>query len=137
MNITERTAYLQGLLEGLDLDASDKETKIISAMVDVMEDMANEIAALQEELEELNEVTDILDEDLGTVEELLFDDDCDCDCCDDDDEPMYELTCPTCGNTVYVDEGMLDEGEMECPNCGQELEFDLDISDCCDDETEE
>lgn len=136
MNITERTAFLQGLLQGLELDETTKEGKLLSAMVGVLEDMANEIADLQAELDELNELADLLDEDLGAVEEILYEDDCDCDdCCDD--EPMYELTCPTCGEVIYVDEDVLVEGEMECPKCGQELEFDLDLEDDAETEEEE
>ena len=45
---------------------------------------------------------------------------------DDEDEPLYEVKCPTCGDTICVDESMLCEGEIDCPNCGEQLEFDLD-----------
>ncbi len=128
MSITERAAFLQGLLQGLEPDETTKEGKLLSAIVGVLEDMAAEVADLQEEVAELNELCDLLDEDLGALEEECYGDGCDCDdCCDD--EPMYELTCPTCGESIYVDEGMLEEGEMECPKCGQELEFDLDPDD--------
>ena len=38
---------------------------------------------------------------------LEFDDDEECDCCDcDDDEELYEVTCPECGETVYLDADM-------------------------------
>ena len=47
----------------------------------------------------------------------------DCDCCDGD---LYEIVCPSCGDSIYLDEGMVDEGEMDCPNCGEHLEFDFD-----------
>ena len=61
------------------------------------------------------------------------DDDCDCDCCDDedefdfdDDDELYEVTCPSCGDTILLDEGMIDEGSINCPNCNELLEFDYD-----------
>ena len=42
-----------------------------------------------------------------------------------DDEVLYEVKCPTCGEEITIDEQMLDEGSTVCPNCGEELEFDL------------
>lgn len=145
MGITERAAYLQGLVKGLDIDESTKEGKLLIALVDVIDDMAASIADLEEVCGELDEVVDVLDEDLSELEEDFYsfdeeyDDDCDCDCdydcddCDCDDEELFEVTCPSCKDTIYLDEGMLEEGSMDCPNCGQLLEFDYDD----DEETEE
>ena len=42
-----------------------------------------------------------------------------------DDETLYEVKCPTCGEEITIDEDMLDEGSTVCPNCGEELEFDM------------
>ena len=36
---------------------------------------------------------------------------------------FYEVTCPACGNTITIDEDVLDLGAIECPNCGETLEF--------------
>ena len=44
-------------------------------------------------------------------------------------DDVYEVTCPTCGETFEVDDVMLDEGEINCPECGELLEFDLQIED--------
>ncbi|MDO4316455.1 MAG: hypothetical protein Q4C45_11830, partial [Oscillospiraceae bacterium] len=44
----------------------------------------------------------------------------------DDDEDCYATTCPTCEETIYFDESILEDGEVVCPNCGEKLEFDLD-----------
>ena len=60
------------------------------------------------------------------------DDDCDCDCCDDD--TMFELECPACGKTIYLDESIFDsDAPIVCPACGAELE-DLTIEEEDDDE---
>ena len=40
MNLTEKAAYLKGLMEGLDLDASKKEVKVLNAMYDLLDDLA-------------------------------------------------------------------------------------------------
>lgn len=131
MELLEKVAYLKGMLNGMDLDADKKETRLITAMIDVIDDLAASVTDLEEETNEMCELIDVLDEDLGDVEEAVFGDE------DDDDdfeEEMYEVTCPTCGEVLCVDEEMLDEGEMTCPNCGEALEFDLDLGECdCDD----
>ena len=57
------------------------------------------------------------------------DDDC---CCGDDD--CYEIECPNCGETICVDDGILEDGSIDCPNCGTLLEFDFDDDCCCGDD---
>ena len=59
---------------------------------------------------------------------------------DFDDDELYEVTCPSCGDTVYLTEEMVDEGSIECPGCGENLEFDFDedLIECdCEDEDKE
>lgn len=131
MTVTEKVAYLKGLVEGLDLDKDDKETKIINAVLDVLEDIALTVSDLDDEMELVTEQLDAVDEDLADLEEVFYEelDDCDCDCCDDD---MYEVECPACGETVYFDEEIILDGEAECPNCGEHIEFDLEECDCDD-----
>ena len=138
MTVTERVAYVKGLSEGMELDKTSKEGKLFSAIIDVLEDMAYEVSDLGDELGELEEQVDMVDDDLDTLEGIVYEDDededDDCCCCGDDDD-LYEVVCPSCGDTIYLDEDMLDEGEMECPNCGEHLEFDVDEDE--DDEEEE
>ena len=43
----------------------------------------------------------------------------------EEDEDCYATTCPTCEETIYFDESVLEDGEVICPNCGEKLEFDL------------
>lgn len=130
MTITEKVAYLKGLLEGLGVDAESKEGKIWKAVMDVLADVAISIEDLEATVEEMGEQVDTIDEDLDALETDYYDDDdCDCDCCDDE---FYEITCPNCDEEFGVDEETLLDGGVECPNCGEHLEFDL--SDCCDDD---
>ena len=133
MTITEKVAYLKGLMEGLELDTSSKEGKVLKAVVDVLDDMALSVTDIEDDLAELSDQVDEIDEDLSEVEDEGFGDadeccDCDdddCDCCDGDDDDFYEVTCSKCGETTYITGAILDEGKMECPNCGEELEFDV------------
>lgn len=136
MDICEKIAYIKGLAEGLALDETTKEGKILAAVIDLLGDITEEICDIEDGCDELMEQIDAVDEDLSSVEELIYgdDDDCDCDCddcCDCDDE-VYEIECPACNDVIYLDAEMLEEEGMTCPNCGTELEFDFDGDCCCD-----
>ena len=135
MTVTEKAAYLRGLAEGLDLDESKPETKIINAMMDCIDDLSLTVSDLEDELALVTEQLDAVDEDLASLEEFVYEDyedydDC-CDCCGD--EEMYEVECPACHEVVEFDEDSILDGCAECPNCGEKLEFDLDCCDCEDD----
>ena len=141
MNTLERVAYLKGLAEGLNLDETTNEGKLLKAIIEVLGDMAEDAADLEDYVAELSEQVDAVDEDLSTLEEVVyeeFDDeddcdcDCDCDCCGDWDDELYDVTCPNCGEEIVIDEETLLDGGIDCPNCGEPLEFDLE-----DDEEEE
>ena len=43
MDTTESLGYLKGLLDGMDLDESKKETKIYRAMIGVLENLAEDV----------------------------------------------------------------------------------------------
>jgi len=82
MKLTEKIAYMKGLLDGMELDGSTKEGKAILQMAEVMEEMGVYIDDLQSQVDELTELCDLLDKDLGDVETDLY---CDDDDFDDDD----------------------------------------------------
>ncbi len=129
MDIIERTAYLRGLADGLEIDTDKKEGKLLMAMLDVLEEMADTVADLGKITDdicgELDEVAEELLELEGAFDE---DDNCDCDCgCDEcGDDFHYEVQCPTCGDCIMVDEDILELGKIKCPSCDEDLEFDLD-----------
>ena len=129
MTVTEKVAYLKGLAEGMKMDDSTNEGKLLLAIIDTLDDIALTVSDMEDSMTELAAQVDEIDDDLGAVEEDLYCDDDDCDC-DDDDEALYEVECPKCGDIICLDEGMLDEGEIDCPNCGEKLEFDFE--DGCD-----
>ncbi len=136
METTEKLGYLKGLLDGLDLDANKKETKVFNAIVDVLSNLVEDIDDMTEGVELLADQIDAVDEDLAELEEEVYgecDDDCDCcDCCDDDDE--FEVECPLCNEVFTVDGDTVMEGAINCPNCGEKLEFEM----CeCDEEEDE
>ena len=129
MTVTEKAAYLKGLAEGLSLDPDKNETKLINAMIDVIDEMALSIADLEDSLDMVVEQLDAVDEDLSEVEDYLFEEDDDecAGCCGSGD--YFEVECPACGETICLDESVLGEESIECPACGETLEFDFDDED--------
>ena len=132
MNLTDKMAYLCGMVDGMELDlTSSKEGKVLGKILDVMQEMTAYIVDLQTQVDELTDTCDLLDQDLGDLEDIVFDEDDDEDDDeyddyydeDEDDEVQYETVCPTCKNTIVLSESILDKGEMPCPCCGQKLEF--------------
>ena len=135
MNLTEKSAYIKGLMEGLDLDSDKKEVKVIKALVDLVDDLALTVTDLDEDLDQVYDELDAIDEDLTDVEDVVFEDEEDDEDEDgfDEDADMYEITCPSCGETVCVDEDTLLSDDLACPSCGEKFEIDFDG----DDEKEE
>ena len=46
MNITEKVSYIKGLAEGLNLDESSKEGKVLLAIIDALDDIAHQVTRL-------------------------------------------------------------------------------------------
>lgn len=142
MEITEKVAYLKGLAAGMELNTEKREGKLLSAIIDVLDDIALELEDLRDEQEELAEGLDTVSDDLEDVEDLVFgdldeeDEDYAYDSADES-EDCYATTCPTCEETVYFDESVLEDGEVICPNCGERLQFDLDSLEEDEDEAED
>ena len=137
MTNSERAAYIRGLMEGLDLDPNAKETKLFNAVVDLLDDLCLSVEEMEDAYDELSGQVDEIDEDLGELEEDYYDlddfndeEDEDDDWEEDDDDCYFEVTCPSCGDTIQLNGEMLEEGSIECPNCGENLEFDLDEEEC-------
>ena len=109
MDTTESLGYLKGLIEGLDLGDNKKETKVFSAIVDVLSNLVEDIDDMTDGVEMLADQVDAVDEDLADLEEYVYDDyddECDCDdCCDDEDEDEeeFEVECPLCNTPFTVD----------------------------------
>ena len=119
MEITEKVAYLKGLMEGMKIDTETNEGKILSAMVDILEDIGLELEDLWNAQGELEDGLDVVSDDEESFDDEYYEDDA------EEDEDCYATTCPTCEETIYFDESVLEDGEVICPNCGEKLEFDM------------
>ncbi len=125
MTIAEKVSYIKGLAEGLKLDTSTSEGKVLSAIIDVLGDIALNIEDIDSDLADLTDVVNDVEDSLIDLEDTVYDEDSDYNGEVDDEEDIYEITCPECGETITTDFDVIAEGGIKCPNCGAELEFDL------------
>ncbi|MBE7047815.1 MAG: hypothetical protein E7393_00370 [Ruminococcaceae bacterium] len=131
--LSEKAAYLRGLSEGLELDETTKEGKIIAKLLDLVEEMASSIEEINEIVEECEERVDDLEEFAEELSDCFSDcehEGCSCGCEDDEDEEddveFYEVKCPHCSEKVYFDEDMIDSGDLVCPNCNEVIDIEID-----------
>ena len=154
MTISEKAAYLKGLMDGLELDTEKAEGKMIAAMVDLLGDVTRRLTDIEETTIAISDELDEIEEDLDAIEDFILDEEDDDDYYDDEDEDeddfedefdeddfedegfdfgdeettIYEVKC-ACGEVIAFDEEVLEEGSMTCPNCGELLEFSLEDED--------
>ena len=143
MTISEKAAYLKGLMEGLQLDTEKAEGKMISAIVDLLCDVTRRLHDVEETTIAISDELDEIEEDLDAIEDFIMDeeddeydeDDYDYDDEDEDyddegfdfgdeDTTIYEVEC-VCGNIIDFDEETLEKGSIICDNCGETLEFSI------------
>lgn len=148
MTISEKAAYLKGLMDGLNLDTEKAEGKMISAIVELLGDVTKRLSDVEETTIAISDELDEIEEDLDAIEDYIldededdFDDEDDYDFDDededyedegfdfgDDDSIIYEVKC-ACGNVINFDEETLEAGSIICDECGEKLEFTFDDED--------
>ena len=145
MTISEKSAYLKGLMDGLKLNTESDEGKMIGAIVDLLEDVTKKLTDVEDTTIAICDELDEIEEDLDAIEDYILDeededyededfDDFDDEEYDDDedyeegfdfgdeDSTIYEVEC-ACGEVIDFDEETLEKGSIVCPNCGETLEF--------------
>lgn len=139
MTISEKSAYLKGLMEGLKLDTDKAEGKLIAAMVELLGDISKKLTDVEDTTIAISDELDEIEEDLDAIEDYILDEDDEDDYEDDfddeededseegfdfgdEDTTVYEVQC-ACGEVIDFDEETLESGSIVCPNCGELLEF--------------
>ena len=142
MTISEKSAYLKGLMEGLKLDTGKAEGRLIAAMVELLGDISKKLTDVEDTTIAISDELDEIEEDLDAIEDYILDeddyddeDDYEDDFDDEEDEDseegfdfgdedttVYEVQC-ACGEVIDFDEETLESGSIVCPNCGELLEF--------------
>ena len=143
MTISEKAAYLKGMMDGMALNTDSNEGKMIAAIVDLLGDMGKRITDIEDTTIAISDELDEIEEDLDAIEDFIMDEedyddeDFDDGFDDEDDEDyeegfdfgdedttIYEVEC-ACGEIIDFDEEVLEKGSIVCPNCGETLEFSL------------
>ena len=90
-------------------------------MIGILEEIGMSIEDLEGNTVALGEEIDAISDDLSDVEKAVFDEDDDDDdcCCGDEEDDFFEVDCPNCGDTLMIDESVLEEGVIQCPGCRQ------------------
>ena len=143
MTISEKSAYLKGLMDGLKLNTESDEGKMIAAIVDLLGDVTKKVVDIEDTTIAISDELDEIEEDLDAIEDYILDEEDDYDEDDDDDwsydedededseegfdfgdeeTTVYEVQC-ACGNIIDFDEDVLESGSIVCDKCGETLEF--------------
>lgn len=145
MDLKERLAFIKGLAEGLEIDKSTREGKLLLHVIKLMDGMTRSIVTLENDYDALYDYVESIDEDLTSLEEEvedffedlddeddhgdddLYDYDLDDEDDDDDDDDFfledgghYSIECPDCQEELIVEEDDLETcAEILCPRCHQ------------------
>lgn len=123
--ITDRTSYLRGLAEGLNIDKEKAENKLMLEMLSVMEEMASKLQELDGDVDELDEYVASMESDLGDLEDYTYADaeeDSDDDYEDFDEDEEIAVNCPHCGKEFTIKAGDINfEDDVICPACGENI----------------
>ena len=147
MTLSEKSAYLKGLMEGMKLSTETDEGKMIAAIVELLGDVTKTLGDVQETTIAISDELDEIEDDLDAIEDFIMsmdEDEYEDDDFEDDDDDfedleegfdfgdeettIYEVTC-ACGEVIAFDEETLEEGSIICENCGEKLEFSFDDED--------
>ena len=149
MTISEKSAYLKGLMDGLNPDTEKAEGKLIAAIVDLLGDVTKKVTDIEDTTIAISDELDEIEEDLDAIEDYILDEEDEDDEWDDEEwgdyededdfedegfdfgdeeTTIYEVKC-ACGNVIAFDEDTLEEGSIICDECGETLEFSFDDED--------
>lgn len=149
MTLSEKSAYLKGLMDGLKLNTESDEGKMIAAIVDLLGDVTKKVVDIEDTTIAISDELDEIEEDLDAIEDYILDEEDDEDDYEDydddyedededesdedadgeegfdfgdEDTTIYEVRC-ACGNIIDFDEDVLKSGSIVCDKCGETLEF--------------
>ena len=150
----KKIAYLRGLMEGLGVHPESREGRLFYAVCEALDETAEYAEQLEKRVAELEKLYEVLDEDLGAIEDLVDKEELNCPACPSSDtkvkyyytetekEPAPENSSneetPELQDTqnVLISEEplteseengeLLDEEEYEtiCPTCGKVIVLD-------------
>ena len=137
-HLEKRLSYVKGFADGLEINETSKEGKILTDVIAFLDDLMEEMRELHDRIDDCEDYVGAIDQDLSEMEYDFYD----CDECDDldvaDTSPRYMLEDEE-GNYYDLDDSedahVYDQGytsgeettlnsyEIECPNCREVIFF--------------
>lgn len=117
-DLKARVAYLQGLSAGMNIETESKEGRILSNVIEVLDDFATTIKEMEEAHDQLENYLESIDEDLFHLEEDVYNDEAEA----AEEGEYLEVDCPRCGEVVCFESDVLEDEdtiEVTCPNCDE------------------
>jgi endogenous inhibitor of DNA gyrase (YacG/DUF329 family) len=114
--LKQKVAYLQGLTKGLNVSGQSAEGKLLTNVIDVLEDIAEELHDMDLAQVDLENYVETIDEDLTDLEEEVYDIDA------EEDDELVEVECPVCHEVITFESDVLNDDdvvEVTCPTCGE------------------
>lgn len=150
--LANNIAYIKGLADGMKIAEKSDEGKLITKIIDALEDAVGEIdslwdrnAELESSIVDLESDTEAIGADIDVIfdalddaddenydddDDYMYDDDDDLFDSYDDDDELFEILCPECNEDIMVDFDMINEdGDLICPNCNHRIELEFDVDD--------
>ena len=155
MDLKEKAAYLNGLLEGSNLDFKDEKNKIIRSALILIQEIAEKVQELDVACCENSELIDEIDQDLSEIENNFYksidyckkNDFKDCNSNNEEEQKKiflendekskskgeeyfdkkakYEIPCSNCRRVLELEDEIFKDGEIFCPECGEKINFDF------------
>ena len=90
MDLNAKAAYIRGMMKAMEFDHTTQEGKIIVAMMDLLEEMADVVSEHDAALDQAFDELDAFDEDLDDLVDNIFGDDDEDEDEDEEDNEDYE-----------------------------------------------
>ncbi len=122
--LKEQVSYIRGMADGLSMDSSTKEGKLILAMISLLNEIADSAESNETSVDELTEAIEAIKDDIDCLESRIYGEELDdfspwCEDDEEDDDPGFvEMVCPHCNDTIFFDSGLIESKEaLVCPSC--------------------
>lgn len=122
-NMKTKVGYIKGLIDGLGLDESKKEGRVLMQIAELLDQMTDTIMEMDDSYDDLMDYVEAIDEDLTELEDDFYEEEDEyADDFYDEFDGGFTFECPSCREMVCIDEDAIDEGEnleILCPECSE------------------
>ena len=115
---------LKNKIEELNITISkieeEKYKEVFSSISEIIKDLSTKVEEVMVNQTALAENFKYMDEDISGIQEELFEEVSIEDLEELEDE-YKEVSCANCGKTIYIEDSILKDGDVECPYCNEKI----------------